>query len=334
MNFPEQFEKNLENQKLISAGNRVFVALSGGPDSTALLHLLLGLEKKKWKLKLGILHFNHQLRGRHAARDEVFSRNLARKFKIPFYSGRGKISSLAAERNESLEEAARSARYDFFKKTAKRFKIKKIALGHTLDDQAETVLMRVLNGTGLRGLAGIRQTLHEKNLELVRPLLDFSKKEILGYLDSNKISYCIDETNQSTQFLRNRIRKKLLPWLGREFNPRVVQALARIPAIVYEEMEFLENLADASWQKIFKKASQSEVELKRNIFLGAHASLQFRVIEKALKRLDPKSGINFESWQKLKPSLSLRRFRHSFPRDIDFALTPRKIVIYKKFPKP
>ncbi|MBI3314072.1 MAG: tRNA lysidine(34) synthetase TilS [Candidatus Omnitrophica bacterium] len=328
--FPKKFEENLKQQKLILPREKVFIAVSGGPDSVALFHLLHGLENKKWKLKLGILHFNHQMRGRHSDRDEAFVRKLAKKFKVPFISGRQKVSLRAAEESESLEEAARNLRYDFFKKSALRFKIKKIVLGHTMDDQAETVLMRVLQGTGLRGLAGIRPCLQGGKVVFVRPLLDFSKKEILAYLRFHKIFYQKDESNQSPRFLRNRIRRKLLPMLGREFNPRVMQALARIPPIVSEEIEILENLAEETWRRTFKTATRLQVELRRMRFLKAPAPLQFRMIEKALKRLDPKSGVNFETWQRLKPNLVRSRFRHSFPRDIDFSLTPQRVLIYKK----
>ena len=184
----------------------------------------------------------------------------------------------------SPEEAARKERYEFFQRAAKRFRRAKLATAHTLEDQAETVLMRILQGTGLRGLLGIRPRVKMGNLFLVRPLLGFSKKDLLAFLREKKISFREDETNNSRRFLRNRIRLELLPWLGREFNPKVVEALARIPAVVSREAEVLKDLDRAAWKRAVKKISAGKVEFDRKALLKFPGSLQFRLLERGLRK--------------------------------------------------
>lgn len=325
----ESFKESLKLRGLIVPGDKVFVACSGGPDSTALFYLLYAL-RREWKLKLGLLHFNHGLRKLPAQREERFVKKLAKTFNVPFYASGVPVKKLARREKFSTEEAARLARYDFFEKIAKNRGISKIATAHNLDDQAETVLMRVLQGTGLRGLCGIRPALRQGNLRLVRPLLDFKKREILAYLKQNKLAYCLDASNASPVFLRNRIRLTLIPWLAETFHPKAVEAIARIPAILREDSEFLEEMTEQSWRKTFLSRTRKEVKFRRLIFLKTPPSLQFRILERGLKCLDPKSGLSFDAWQVLRRFLGSPRARWSLPKDIDFSLTPSQIRLYKK----
>jgi len=205
-----------------------------------------------------------------------------------------------------------------------------IVLAHTLDDQAETVLMRVIQGTGLRGLEGIRECFKRDGVTLARPLLAFCKKELLEFLHAGKFRFCKDETNDSLRFLRNRIRLKLIPQLRRDFNPRVMEALSRIPAIVAEENALLSELEEAAWSKVFKKCTKKKLSLQRASFLKFPAPLQFRILERALKRLDPKSGLSFEAWEKLRRGLGRPAYRHSLPKDIDFSMTRKSVTLYRK----
>jgi tRNA(Ile)-lysidine synthase len=333
MNFLEKFESHLKQTALIRPGEKVLVACSGGPDSTALFHLLKSLPAS-WKLKISLIHFNHQLRGRASQGDEQFVRNLARRFKVPFLVQRGNVKQLAAKEKFSVEEAARAARYGFFQKAAAGKKGVKIAMAHTQEDQAETVLMRFLQGTGLKGLCGIRETYRQGNAVFIRPLLVFSKKEILAYLKAQKVSFRRDASNLSERYLRNRIRLKLIPLLEKEFNPRVVEALARVPASLTGEAEILSGLEEKAWKNIFLRQKSVQIFFQRKKFLELPAALQFRLLERGLRRLDPKAGIGFEAWHTLKGGLSKSRLRYSLPKDIDFVLTPTKIMLYKKSPTP
>ncbi|MCM8775098.1 MAG: tRNA lysidine(34) synthetase TilS [Candidatus Omnitrophica bacterium] len=329
MDFSERFERHLLDRKMILPGEKIFVACSGGPDSVCLFFLLITLAKK-WGWEIGLLHFNHGLRRRAAGQDEAFVKRLARRFRVPFYTGRSQVLKLARRDHESLEEAARKARYDFFSKAATDHEISKVALGHTQNDQAETVLMRVLQGTGLRGLSGIREVVRDGKLTFIRPLLNFTRQEILDYLHDQRIFYREDRSNRSLRFLRNRIRKKLLPHLQREFNPQVVAALARIPVIVAEENEALDQFAEKAWDKILKTRKRSRIDLRRKAFLALPSCLQFRIIDQALKRLDVRSGLNFDAWQKLKDNLYRKRFQYSLPRDLDLAIRHFTISLYRK----
>lgn len=327
-----RLEKHLQGKPWGKVGAKILVACSGGPDSVALFHLLWALAPK-YRWKLGLIHFNHRLRPRTAKRDETFVRRLARTYRVPFFCGEGDVAREAKRTKTSTEECARRMRYDFFLKTAKRSGHRVVALAHTLDDQAETVLMRVLQGTGLRGLQGIREVHRLGAISFTRPLLGFTKKDLLEFLRAEKIGYRKDETNDSLRFTRNRIRLKLIPQLQRDFNPRVVEALARIPVIAAEESSLVDGLDAKAWERTLRKISERTVELKRSFFLKCHPAIQFRILERALKRLDPESGLSFEAWERLRRGLRGSHFRDSLPRDIDFEVTPRKITVYKKYPE-
>ena len=324
MDLLSRFKQSLNAQKLFRPRERVFVACSGGPDSTA-LYFLLKASAPELKIKLGLLHFNHKLRGRASDRDELFVKKLARREKVPFVCGKSALRKKEGEK-KSIEEAARHERYAFFQKC----RVKKIVTAHTQDDQAETILMRVLQGTGPQGLGGIRRVMKMGQLQAVRPLLDFSKQEVLEFLKKNRIPFCKDQTNNSPKFLRNRIRAQLLPMLAREFNPRVKEALARIPAILEEENQLLETLKAEAWKKCFKNKSGQSLELKRKIFQKHPDYLRFWVLDGALKSLNPASGMSFEAWQRIKPRLADPVYRQSLPKDLDLELTPSKVRIYLK----
>ena len=329
---PSEFEKKLLSENLIIPGDKILIACSGGPDSVALLHLLAGL-KKKWKLKIGVVHFNHRLRGRESFRDAQFVRRLAKNTGLRFFEGAAPVKKLRDSQPLSIEEAARKLRYDFFCKTARHSSFPKVATAHTLNDQAETVLMRMVQGTGLRGLCGIRPRTFMEKVVFVRPFLSFSKKEIQDFLKVNRISSRHDSSNDSLRFVRNKIRREILPMLERELNPRAIEALSRIPAIVRAESETLDILEAGAWKRALKKGpgKDRKVDFHRREILGLPETLQFRIIEKALKALDSASGMSFSAWQRVRACLLRGRGRHSLPKDIDFSLTRRHAVVYKKF---
>ena len=247
-----------------------------------------------------------------------------------FSGGEGDVNLEAKKGKISIEECAREMRYEFFLKTARTKRFSSIVLAHTQDDQAETVLMRIMQGTGLRGLLGIREKTRMGNVNLLRPLLSFTKKELLDYLAQKRISFRSDESNESLRFVRNRIRLKLIPILQRDFNPRLIEALSRLPSIVAEETALLSELEKTAWTKVLKRYSKRNVEFRRSVFLKYPAPLQFRVVEKALRKLDPRSGLSFDAWERLRRKLARARYRCSLPKDIDFALTPKTVIVYKK----
>ena len=320
----ERFQSYLKKTHLISPGESVWVACSGGSDSVALFHLLMGL-RKAWKLRLGLLHFNHGLRGAASDSDQKFVRRLAEKSKVHFLTDKPKTSLKRLKK--SIEESAREARYEFFVKAAAKKKIDKIALAHHANDQAETVLMRILQGTGSRGLLGIRQNIKIRQASFVRPLLLFTKAEIKSYLKQNGIKFRTDRSNDSPKFLRNKIRRELLPWLEKRIDPNVVGALARLPSIFSEEEEWFNELEASCWGKAFKIRKKQTVHLYRKRFSRCPKPIQFRILDKALKLLDSASGMNFEAWERIRPQMDKPKTRVSLPRDLEMELTPSVIKL-------
>lgn len=212
-------------------GDRVGVAVSGGADSTALLYLLVELAPR-WNLALRVLHVDHRLRGRESAEDARVVAGLASSLGLEFELLEADVRELARLSGENLEQTARRVRLDFFRGLVTRGTVDRVALGHTRSDQAETVLFRLLRGSGIAGLAGIWPVTEEG---LVRPLLEVDREDVRRYLEHRGIRWREDSTNLDMRLARNRIRRWLLPELEREWNPELVAALARLAAMAQAE---------------------------------------------------------------------------------------------------
>jgi tRNA(Ile)-lysidine synthase len=249
---------HIQREEFLRAGDRVGVAVSGGIDSVALLRLLLEL-RGELGIVLCVVHFNHKLRGAESDADQEFVAGLAREQGLEFHVASGDVSQLAAEEGSGVEAAARELRYEFFHRLlgadgeieigseVPQAVLNKIATGHTLDDQAETVLMRLIRGTGMRGLGGIYPRLlveHEDDVrhgEIIRPLLGIRRRDLERYLADIKQSWREDSTNADVKFTRNRMRKLVLPLLEREFNPAVAESLSELAEIARDEGDYWEN---------------------------------------------------------------------------------------------
>jgi len=216
----EKVLKYTREQQLLRPGERVAVACSGGADSVALLHVLAEL-REELGIVLSVAHFHHQIRGAEADADHTFAGELAAKLQVDFYSGTGNAPKHADESKLSLETAARELRHRWFADLITQGKADKIATAHTLDDQAETVLMRILRGTGTRGLASIAPAQATKHL--IRPLLTTSRREVEAYLKAEGQCWREDSSNLDLGHTRNRVRHTLLPLLEQEFNPAIRQ---------------------------------------------------------------------------------------------------------------
>jgi len=232
-----KLKRTVARHKMIVPGETVLVAYSGGADSTALLHILLDL-RREVPFDLALAHFNHKLRAAADA-DERFARNVARSLGLPITAGRRDVKAYARRRGLNLEEAARILRYEFLGRAAARAGAAKIATGHTLNDQAETFLIRLLRGSGPRGLAGI-YPVHEGRI--VRPLIDISRKEVEAYCRRKGLAFRTDETNLDDRYLRNKIRKRLVPYLERHYEPGLKVKLGRLASIFQEDESVLEDL--------------------------------------------------------------------------------------------
>jgi tRNA(Ile)-lysidine synthase len=237
----------LRDHDLAQPGQRVLAAVSGGPDSTCLLLTLAAL-RRSLGFELHAAYFDHGLRGASAsAREERFARQLAGRLGVPFHTGRGDVRAHARARHRSIEDAARELRYRFLAQAARRARCAAVATGHTRDDQAETVLLHLLRGAGLRGLAAMAPAsawpFPAKGAPaLVRPLLALARAETEACCRAAGVAPLRDPSNRSTAFLRNRVRRELLPLL-RRYNPRVDDALARLAGAASADVALLESLA-------------------------------------------------------------------------------------------
>jgi tRNA(Ile)-lysidine synthase len=274
----QKFKKFVEAEKLFSPRSRLLVAVSGGQDSVALVHLLVELKKKDWpQLQMALAHFNHQLR-KSAGEDELFVRQLAEELGIKVFSGRADVKDFARKKQINLEEAARLKRYEFLRKAAGKFEADYILTAHTMTDQAETVLMKIFRGTGLEGLQGIRL----KAGNIVRPLLCLDRQELEDYLRENHLEFRQDETNEDERFLRNKIRLRLIPLLEKEFDPKVVAHLTEAALIAQGENEALSQLVEKIWLKVTHSDS-SHLELNLRKLEKMPTGLARRLVRKYLK---------------------------------------------------
>jgi tRNA(Ile)-lysidine synthase len=220
----------------------VLVAVSGGGDSVALLRAMTAL-KTGGAGRICVAHLNHQLRP-DADEDERFVVELSRRLGVACEVDRVAVRDMAAQSGDGLEAAARSARYEFLQETAGRLGARFVATAHTADDQAETILHRIIRGTGVRGLAGIARVRPLGHASLMRPLLGVGRDELRAYLDAIGQPYRHDQSNSDKRFTRNRIRNELLPRLCRRFNPGAVEALLRLATLAGEAQSVIDGLVD------------------------------------------------------------------------------------------
>ncbi len=289
-NLTQRIQADNRRQGLFKAGNRVGVAVSGGADSVALLRLLLEL-RKELGLVLSVTHFNHKLRGAEAERDETFVEELARKFHLEFLCERGDVARQAATQSTGIEAAARAMRYEFFRSLLSEGKLDRVATAHTLDDQAETVLLRIGRGAGTRGLAGIYPRLsvpgpQSSDAAIIRPLLGIRRPELEKYLRQIGQSWREDKSNRDLRFTRNRVRHGVLPRLERALNPSVRESLAEAAEIARAEEDYwqaevakiLPEIWDAPNRRLqLARLSRLPLAMQRRVVRGAVETLGLRL---------------------------------------------------------
>ena len=270
------------------AGSLLVVAVSGGPDSLALIHVLRSL-RYDLRLRLHAAHLDHGLRPEASAKDADFVRETMRTLRVPLTLLKVDVSEFGRQRRLSLEDAARRLRYDFLSKVAADEGADAVAVAHTLDDQAETVLMHILRGSGLNGLRGMQadstRLVSGRTLRLFRPLLSVPKSQTMAYCAGNGLEPRIDESNLSTRFTRNRIRLDLMPSLE-EFNPSVKLALARLAHSVSLDMDIIEGEVDGAESDIIADDPGPGVSLDRERFSHLTPSLQRHLLRRAVRKVD------------------------------------------------
>ena len=270
---------------MVGPGDRILAAVSGGPDSIALVRVLMAL-REDLGISLGLAHYNHGLRGDESLRDETFVRKFARDQHLDLEVESGDIKAFAKRSRLSLEEAGRNARYEFFNRIAPAKGYTRIALGHNRDDHVEQVLMGLIRGSGARGLRGIAPV---REGRFIRPLIRVSKKEILAYLNKAGQDYVTDASNEDPAFLRNRVRHRLIPFLEQEFNPDIKTGLDRLSQILSLEDDFMSDQADQAYDAVRRdetgRAGKPRATLSVPGLLDLHPALAGRVLRKGITRV-------------------------------------------------
>ncbi len=239
------FSQHLQSEHLLRPDDAIVVGVSGGADSMALLHLLVNVNRElNWRLRLHIAHLNHRLRGNESEQDAAFVQAAADGLSLPCTIGIRDVGALASTESRSVEEIGRRERYAFFGRVCLQTGSACVAVGHHADDNAETILHRILRGTGLRGLAGIprsRPLSPGSVIRLVRPILPFSRRELRAFLSDSGVAFREDRTNEDNEPTRNRIRNIVLPLLEDRVNPQAREALLRLAAQAQWFDEFLQE---------------------------------------------------------------------------------------------
>lgn len=241
-------QANLLRHAMASRGDLVLVAVSGGADSVALLHVLQHL-RLRLGLRLAVAHLHHGIRGAAADADAAFVRRLARQLGLPFVEEHRDVPQQAQAAGLSLEMAARAARYAFFARMAHQLGAAAVAVAHTADDQAETILLRLARGAGPQGLGGMEPVSRRAGLKIIRPLLSIRRAEIVAFLKMHRLRWREDASNRDPHFLRNRVRHEILPLLAKRLNPQIHAALLRLAAVLREENAWLDEHAIAALKK-------------------------------------------------------------------------------------
>lgn len=270
--FIKKIEEIIRREKLLVAGDRCVVAVSGGPDSMALLHVLAQLAEPL-EISLVVGHVDHGLRPEETEAEAGLVRETAHSLGLACECGRLEVGACAREHGLSIEHAARNLRYEFLEEVAARHGATKIAVAHTADDQAEEILLRLIRGTGRAGLTGMAKM---RDNHVIRPFLDVAKEEILRYLAEENIPYLLDSSNQERVYLRNRIRLDLLPYLREHFNPSIGNSLRETAAILQGEEELLAGMASRAYVQVVEEASGETAGLVIHLEGFSHQPLAIR----------------------------------------------------------
>jgi tRNA(Ile)-lysidine synthase len=269
----------IRKYNMIQDGDKVIVALSGGPDSVCLLHILYSL-KQQYNLTLYAAHINHCLRGEESDADEKYAKNLCGRLGIECFVKKVDINKLSKERGLSSESAGREARYEFFEELRNKLQADKIALAHNENDQAETVLMRIIRGSGMEGITGIKPI---RGNIFIRPIINIRRDSIEKYCEVNDLRPRIDKSNLENIYARNKIRLELIPYIEENFNEDIISTLNRLADTISRDNDYLENLAQERYKSYCEKKGH-KVIIYKEAFEEQEAVLT-RLVRKAVNEI-------------------------------------------------
>lgn len=279
--FLHKIKDCINKYRMIAEGDTVLVGVSGGIDSISLIYSLFFL-KDALKYSLVAAHVNHGLRGEQSDREAEFVRKIADDLKLPSIIEKIDVLGYMAEKGLSKQVAARELRYAFFEKTARQYSADKIALGHNADDQAETVLMRMMRGSGAKGIAGIKPV---RDGKIIRPLIEIKRDEIIEFVKEKGLKYVEDPSNLETYYLRNKIRLELIPLIKKEYNPNIIETLIETAEIIGDEDDFLEGYCSKILSDINLSKGSTLIEIDTLKLKNFHIAIQRRIIRIALRMI-------------------------------------------------
>ena len=329
------FEKvlsTINKHNLIESGDKIVIGISGGPDSVCLLHILSRL-KDKLDIELYAAHLNHQIRGIEAQKDALYVSDICDKMGITYFLKSIDVPKYCEDNNLSIEEGARKLRYEMFDEIKQKTKSNKIAVGHNLNDQAETILMRIMRGTGLQGLRGIE---YARENGVIRPLLDIERKDIEEYCEVHNLNPRIDESNLENIYTRNKIRLELIPYMKDNFNTNLIESIVRMSNNLRSDSDYIESEAKSEFKNICKVTSDT-VDIKINDFSKLHNAIKVRILREGIKSILGDTNfieqkhiediIGFESESKINKMLTLPRGVFVYRKQDCITLTTTEIVI-------
>ena len=328
-NLTERVLKTIRNYEMLKSGDTVLVAVSGGPDSVFLLQALDHLKTKLKLKKLVVCNLDHGIRGKESSEDSLFVKKITEDLNLGFIHKKIDLSKKRPKKL-STEEIAREERYKFFNDAARKVKAGVVATGHTLDDQAETILMRIIKGASLKGIIGISPVREEGSLKIIRPLFELEKGEIERHLDERGLEYRVDSTNAEPIYFRNVIRRDIIPYLEK-YNPRLKRALCSLAEHLREDFEFINEAKSAIGHFARSRGAALEIKLK-------DIAIQPKALQKEIVRdtLDKSGGevkrLNFRHWKEMEQFIKHKRKGSSIdlPGDIRVTRTASSLVFHSR----
>ena len=277
----EKVIDTIKKYKLIEKGDKIVLGVSGGPDSIAMLDILKDL-RNKFEFEIYVCHLNHMIRGQDAINDQKYVEQYCNKNQIEFFTKNVNIIEISNNQKIGTEECGRNARYNFFEEILEKTKSNKIATAHNKNDNAETVLMHLLRGSGISGLKGIKPI---RNNKFIKPLIECDRKEIEEYCKQKNLNPCIDKTNFENTYTRNKIRNIVIPYIKKEFNPNIIETLFRLSEVVSSEDEFLDRITQKEFENIVLLENEHQIDLKLKEFNLLDNVIKNRLILLTTKKL-------------------------------------------------
>ncbi|MCJ7749080.1 MAG: tRNA lysidine(34) synthetase TilS [Desulfobacterales bacterium] len=303
----EQVKRTIDRYRLLDKGDRLIVGVSAGVDSMVLLHLLSAY-RQEFDLSLIVAHVNHGLRPEESEKEMELVKKESERLGFTFEYGPFNVKEFQEVGGISLQDAARRIRFHFFNVLLQKYNANKIALGHHADDQVETVLLRLMRGSGLKGLKGM---LPIRERRVIRPLLEVWRREIESFAEEMKISYLLDSSNLKKNYLRNQLRLSLIPLIEKEYQPNFKKIVLKTSTVLRKENDYLERETEESYQKIVRKGKDT-LSFGFAEYQSLHPAIQWRIIQKMLGRIDTGEMI-LEEGEWLEVSQIYRKLEHPSP---------------------